>query len=89
MKSRSLLTLVVWGILALFIMKTCVGEGEKPGENLQSFRAESFESPPGEESFTVLENDLLWTKWTTLGGACVEARLKDFHSYHLGYKLLP
>ena len=28
MKSRSLLTLVVWGILALFIMKTCVGEGE-------------------------------------------------------------
>ena len=94
MKSRSLLTLVVWGILALFIMKTCVGEGEKPGENLQSFRAESFESPPGEESFTVLENDLLWTKWTTLGGACVEARLKDFHSssseeYLLLFKSVP
>ncbi|MDP6850489.1 MAG: membrane protein insertase YidC, partial [Planctomycetota bacterium] len=80
MKNRSLLTLVVWGLLALFIMRTCAGEGEKPSESIQSFRAESFEAPAGEEQFVVLENDLLWTKWSTLGGTCVEARLKEFHS---------
>ncbi|RMH02509.1 MAG: membrane protein insertase YidC [Planctomycetota bacterium] len=83
MKARTLLTLVLWGIAALFIAPTCAPPPEETGGGgpAAGARPERFDDAerPAEEFF-VLENEHLWTKWSTRGGGCVQVRLKDYTS---------
>lgn len=87
MKLRTILTLVLWGVAALFIAKSC----QPPKENFGGFaaggRVERFDDAgrPEEQHF-VLENEFLWTKWSTRGGGCLQVKLKDSTS-RLGAEL--
>ena len=88
MKNRSLLTLVVWGLLALFVFKTCSGDSVQPGEQLSAGRADNFTPIDFTPQVLVLENDLLYTEWSSQGGGCIKVQLKDF-SEHNGPSLQP
>jgi len=78
MKSRSFISLLVWGLLAVFLMQTCFKDDTKPSEILHGFRAENFAASSGDGRVYVLENDLLRTEWRAVGAGCTKIELKQF-----------
>jgi len=81
MKLRTILTLVLWGVAALFIAKSCQPPEEVLGTGAGGQRAERFDDAErGEEEFFYLENEHLWTKWSSRGGGCLQVKLKDYTS---------
>ncbi len=83
MKFRTILTLILWGVAALFIANSCQPPEEVRGGASSGSRVESFDEPAEPEATFVLENELLWTKWSARGGGCVQVKLKD-HTARLG-----
>ena len=82
MKNRSLLTLLVWGLLAMFVFRTCTGDTTQPSEQIIGSHIENFDTAEFAEQIIVLENDLLYTEWSTQGAGCVKAQLKDFSEHN-------
>lgn len=79
MKFSRILPILLWGLALLLIVRTCAGPDEGATASLFAERAETFDSlAPAEERFFVLENERLWTRWSTRGGACVQVKLKDY-----------
>lgn len=78
MNFRTLLTLGLWAIIAWLLFRACSPTQETPEEVNTDYRPEIF-SVAGEEARTVvLENDLIWSEWSTEGAGCLEIKLKNF-----------
>ncbi|MCX8228838.1 MAG: membrane protein insertase YidC [Planctomycetota bacterium] len=79
MNFRSILTLLLWGIIAWLLVRSCSPESTAPTDHGSlDVRLESFASTQEQEKTFVLENELVWSKWTTAGAGCLEVRLKEF-----------
>ncbi len=80
MRGRSILTMVLWAVVAILLIRSCLPKSTPPDEIVTGFVPETFDPPdaPPEKDF-VLETDLLRTKWTNRGAGCTEVDLKDFH----------
>ena len=79
MNFRSILTLLLWGIIAWLLVRSCSPESTAPTDHGSlDVRMENFASTHEQEKTFVLENDLVWSKWTTAGAGCLEVRLKEF-----------
>lgn len=80
MNLRTLLTLGLWAIIAWLLFRACSPDQGNPNEVNTDFRPEVFTSAGEAAGTVVLENDLLYSEWTTEGAGCLEVRLKDFNT---------
>jgi YidC/Oxa1 family membrane protein insertase len=83
MNVRSLLTFLLWSIIAWLLFRSCSPKEHSPTEVNLDFHAEDFTDHSAEEQTFVLENNLIWTKWSSAGASCLEVRLKEFTPYLL------
>ena len=79
MKYRSIAYLILWIVVGILLVRSCVPEEEPPPEVLQGFRPDTFDAPdaPPEQRFT-LENEYLIAEWTNRGAGCTLVKLKDY-----------
>ena len=78
MNMRTVFTLLLWGVIAFLLVRACNPESTAPSDQGSlDFHAEDFSVPSGEEQTFVLENDVLWSEWTSIGAACLEVRMKN------------
>ncbi|MBC8406588.1 MAG: membrane protein insertase YidC [Planctomycetes bacterium] len=75
---RPLLTFLLWAIIAWLLFRSCTPEEQNLAEVNVDFHAEDFTDYSAEEKTFVLENELLWTKWSSVGASCLEVRLKEY-----------
>ncbi len=81
MKFSKIIPLLLWGLAAFFILKTCSPDQQELTGGSSQSRTESFDDPGrAEEGRFVLENEHLWTKWSTRGGGCMQVKLKGYTS---------
>jgi YidC/Oxa1 family membrane protein insertase len=78
MNARSLLTLALWAIIAWLVFKSCSPKSTPSQEIGLDFHSEDFTDHLAEEELFVLENDLVWTRWSSVGAGCLEVRLKQY-----------
>lgn len=78
MNLRSLLTLVLWAIIAFLMFRACSPKQNAPNEVNTEYRAEVFTVAGDEAQTVVLENELIWSEWSTEGAGCLEIKLKEF-----------
>ena len=79
---KKILTLLLWGLAAVFIMQTCfpsdgVGSGDSTIQKRSWF--ESFETPPPSEYPLILENEFVYSEWSALGASCGTVYLKNYN----------
>lgn len=75
---RSLFTLLLWAVIAWLLFRACTPPEQNLAEVNVDFHAEDFTDHSDAEQTFVLENDVLWTKWSSIGGSCLEVRMKQF-----------
>ena len=75
---RPLFTFLLWAVIAWLLFRACSPPEQNLAEVNVDFHAEDFTDYSGEEQTFVLENDVLWTKWSSVGASCLEVRLKEF-----------
>ncbi len=78
MNFRTLLTLGLWAIIAWLLFRACSPKQETPEEVNTDYRPEIFTEAGDEARTVVLENDLVWSLWSTEGAGCLEIKLKKF-----------
>lgn len=78
MNFRSLLTLALWAVIAWLLLRACSPKQEDMGEVNTEALAEDFSDAGDAAQEVILENDLIWSRWTTEGAGCLEIKLKDF-----------
>ena len=82
MANRAIFTVILWVVLGLLLFNTCFQKEEDRADEAGAFRPETFRA--GEEALDrrfVLENDLVRSEWSTLGGGCTLVQLKDFSDH--------
>ncbi len=75
---KSLFTFLLWAVIAWLLFRACSPPQQNLAEVNVDFYAEDFTDHSAEEQTFVLENDKLWTKWSSIGGSCLEVRVKEF-----------
>jgi YidC/Oxa1 family membrane protein insertase len=78
MNLRTLLTLGLWAIIAWLLFRACSPKQDTPEEVNTDYRPEIFSVADEEARTVVLENDLVWSLWSTEGAGCLEIKLKNF-----------
>jgi YidC/Oxa1 family membrane protein insertase len=78
MNARSLLTLTLWAVIAWLVFKSCSPKSTAPQEVRLDYQSEDFTDHSAEAEEFVLENDLIWTRWSSVGAGCLEVRLKQY-----------
>jgi YidC/Oxa1 family membrane protein insertase len=78
---KKILTLLLWGLAAVFIMQFFFGSGdEKTGDSNNNLPClESFEIPPPSEYPLILENELVYSEWSAMGASCGTVYLKKYN----------
>ena len=75
---KRILTIALWGLVAVFIMNTCFPGDEPVETGGQPEWLESFEVPAPTEYPLVLENEMLRSHWSATGASCGRVLLKQF-----------
>jgi YidC/Oxa1 family membrane protein insertase len=76
---KRFLTIALWGLVAVFIMRTCFPSGQGPEEvDAASRWMEDFDQPQAADYPLVLENELVRTEWSATGASCGRVILKKF-----------
>jgi YidC/Oxa1 family membrane protein insertase len=75
---RPLFTFLLWAVIAWLLFRACSPPEQNLAEVNVDFHAEDFTDHSAEEQTFVLENDVLWTKWSSIGASCLEVRMKEF-----------
>ncbi len=79
MNARSLLTLVLWAVIAWLLFRSCMPKSDAPSESNLDFQAEVFVEPELPAQTLVLENQFMVSEWSTHGAGCLRIRLKNFN----------
>jgi len=75
---KRILTIALWGLVAVFIMQTCFPDKEPVEINRQAEWLESFTVNAPTEYPLVLENEFLRSEWSATGASCGRVMLKQF-----------
>ncbi|MHC4823731.1 MAG: membrane protein insertase YidC [Planctomycetota bacterium] len=75
---KRILTIALWGLVAVFIMNTCFPGDEPVETGTQAEWLESFEVPAPAEYPLILENEMLRSEWSATGASCGRVLLKQF-----------
>ncbi len=78
---RRIFSLVVWTLLALFVVRTCWPGGEPPESVQADVPLEDFGQPMAEDYPLVLENEHLHSRWSPIGAGCGLIVLKDYTTH--------
>jgi len=81
MKNRSLLTFVLWAVIAILMFKACSPDSAKPGESIGQASKEDFSMVAPTDYPVVLENDLLRSAWSATGASCGKVLLKRYADF--------
>ena len=78
---KRILTIALWGLVAVFIMKACFPSGDPaPSGGGAAARAETFDTAVPDAYPLVLDNALVRTEWSATGASCGRILLKDYHA---------
>ena len=75
---KRILTIALWGLVAVFIMQTCFPDKEPVETTRQADWLESFTVAAPTEYPLVLENEVLRSEWSATGASCGRVLLKQF-----------
>lgn len=76
---KRFLTIALWGLVAVFIMRTCFpGDSENPTGDGGPQWKEDFSQPIASDYPLVLENSKVRTEWSATGASCGRVILKEF-----------
>jgi len=75
---KRILTIALWGLVAVFIMQQCFPTDEPEETNRQAEWLESFEVAAPSDYPLVLENDFIRSEWSATGASCGRVLLKQF-----------
>ncbi|MFK5955463.1 MAG: membrane protein insertase YidC [Planctomycetota bacterium] len=75
---KRILTIALWGLVAVFIMQQCVPDKTPEQTKQQAKWLESFEVPAPAEYPLVLENEFIRSEWSATGASCGRVLLKQF-----------
>ena len=78
---KKILTLLLWGLAAVFIMQTCFPSGDVGAGDFNNNLPclESFEIPPPSEYPLILENEFVYSAWSAIGASCGTVYLKNYN----------